>query len=221
MSHKKRFTRHIPLILGIIFVSGVAGGVVMAIQQMLETPPQSKKFVQQISLVQPPPPPPPPPEVKQPEPEVEEVKVDEPEPMEDDMPESLDDLPPPGDQLGLDAEGGAGSDGFGLLGKKGGRGLLEGTEGQREFEWYTSTLQNDILDYLSERLEVRKDNYSIKVKLNIGPKGNIEDIRLMESTGDRETDKKIIVAFSEMKQVSEKPPQNMPQPVKLQINSRL
>jgi hypothetical protein len=49
----------------------------------------------------------------------------------------------------------------------------------------------------------------------------IKDIRLLESTGNRETDKKIIVAFSEMKKVSEKPPRNMPQPVKLQINSRL
>lgn len=219
MGKHKRFTRFIPALLGLTFVAGVAGGMVLGIQKLLETPPQSKKFVQQISVIKPPPPPP---KIeKPPEPEVEEVKVNEPEPEQDAMPEAVDDLPPMGDQLALDADGGAGSDAFNLLAKKGGRGLLEGTEQDREFEWYTNTLQNDILDYLSERLEVRKDDYSITVQLWINKDGSIKDLKLLESTGSEETDKKIIVAFNEMNQVSEKPPQNMPQPIKLKINSRL
>ena len=85
---------------------------------------QQKKRVQQITVVAPPPPPPPPPP-----PEIEEPEVQE-EQLEEDVPEepAPDDGPDEsaGEDLGVDAEGEAGSDGFGLKAKKGGRGLLGG-----------------------------------------------------------------------------------------------
>ncbi|WP_052700215.1 hypothetical protein [Methylocucumis oryzae] len=79
--------------------------------------------------------PPPPPKVeKPPEPEVKnEVEQPEPEP-EEPLPDVADE-PPPGD-LGLDAEGTAGSDGFGLAARKGGRGLLGGGGGGDPYAWY-------------------------------------------------------------------------------------
>jgi protein TonB len=214
----KRWLRFIPAIFGVLAVGGVASGMMLVIQKFMDKPPQSKKFVQQISLIKPPPPP----KIeKPPEPEVEEVKLEEPEEVAEDMPESMDDLPPMGDQLGLDADGVAGLDAFGLLGKKGGRGLLEGTEGDREFNWYTTRIQDDIYNWLSDRDDIRKHRYSIIVKLWINKDGTIRDFKLVESSGDKKIDSQLSVAFSEMGHISERPPTNMPQPIKLQINSRL
>ena len=115
----------------------------------------------------------------------------------------------------------AGLDGFGLLGKKGGRGLLEGTEGGREFDWYTGRMQDDIYNWLSDKDEIRRQRYSIIVKLWINNDGSIKDLKLVESSGDKKIDKQLSLALAQMGQFSERPPSNLPQPVKLKINSRL
>ena len=60
---------------------------------------------------------------------------------------------PPGDELGLDAEGGAGSDGFGLRAKKGGRGLIGGGDRNR---WYEGQVQRDL--FLSEEQLAQSDS---------------------------------------------------------------
>jgi protein TonB len=215
----KRLLRYIPAIVGVLAVGGVASGMVLVIQHLLDKPPQTKKFVQQISLIKPPPPPP---KIeKPPEPEVEEVKIEEPEQPDQEMPETADDLPPAGDLLGLDADGVAGLDAFGLLGKKGGRGLLQGTEGDREFTWYANRIQDDIYNWLSEKDEIRKQRYSIVVDLWINQDGSIRDFELVESSGNKKIDKQLAMAFSQMGQFSERPPTNIPQPIKVKINSRL
>ena len=214
-----KFLRYIPAMVGILAVAGVASGMVLVIQSFMDQPPQTKKFVQQISIITPPPPPP---KIeKPPEQKVEEVKIKEPDKVEQEAPEPVDDLPPMGDQLGLDADGGAGLDGFGLIGKKGGRGLLEGTEGNREFDWYTGRMQDDIYNWLSDKDEIRKERYSVIVKLWINADGSIKNVKLVESSGDKNIDKQLSVALAQMGQFSERPPGNLPQPVKLKITSRL
>lgn len=213
------FLRFIPLLVGIVTVGGVAAGMVLVIKSFMDQPPQTKKFVQQISIITPPPPPP---QIeKPPEPKVEEVKIKEPEKVEEQAPEPVDDLPPMGDQLGLDADGAAGLDAFGLIGKKGGRGLLEGTEGDREFDWYTGRMQDDIYSWLSEKDKLRKERYSVIVSLWINKEGKISDLKLVESSGDKKIDKQLSLALAEMGKFSERPPGNLPQPVKLKITSRL
>src|SRR5689334_3282657 len=82
--------------------------------------PATKKVVQEIRVIRPPPPPPETPPPPPPPPE-EKVDLKEPEPEPDPTPTNE---PPPGEQLGLDADGSAGSDGFGLAARKGGRDLL-------------------------------------------------------------------------------------------------
>ena len=217
MNAKKKLLRLLPFLIGMTIVSGVAGGMVLAIKSMLEKPPQTKKFVQKISLIKPPPPPPPKIE-KPPEPKVEKVKLDKPKPEKEEMPkDALKDLPPPGDQLGLDADGGAGSDGFGLLGRKGGRGLLEGLNSTKEFEWYTSPIASDIQNYLADHPEVKKGKYTIDVKLWLNNNGTIKSIRLADSTGDKKIDKNLQIALAEMTFSYDAPPENMPQPIRLRI----
>lgn len=214
---KKRFLRYVPFLLGLAIVSGVAGGMVLVIKSMLDKPPQTKKFVQQISLIKPPPPPQPPKIEKPPEQKVEEVKVDEPKPDPQEMPDKVDDLPPMGDQLGLDADGSAGSDLFNMIARKGGRGLLEGINSTKEFEWYTNPIATDIQNYLADHPEVKKGRYTIVVKLWLNSNGTIKRIKLADSTGDKVVDKNLRTALADMTFSYDTPPNNMPQPIKLRI----
>ena len=222
MSEKKRWARHLPAMLGVALVVLVVGGVIYMMMHFLQNTAKPKKAVQEITLLQPPPPPPPPPpEVQPPEPEIqEEVKIDEQEPLPDELPETPTDEAPPGEQLGLDAEGGAGSDGFGLLGNKGGRSLLGGGGGGK-FAWYAGILQQDLGSKLNELEQMRKAKYSIRVKLWIDGGGKIERFELMGSTGNRQVDETLKVALADLGQVREAPPQDMPQPIRVRISSRL
>jgi len=219
MSGQQSYKRYLPMFVGTLVVVAVTLVVVNSILDMLaEKPVTLKKTVQQIALIKPPPPPP---KVeKPPEPEIEEtVEVPEPEVAED-VPEPVaGDDPPAGDLLGLDADGSGGVDGFGLLAKKGGRSLI-GASGNK-YSWYTSTLQRDIFDALSERDDVRVDSYSIVIKLWINDNGSIKRFELVESTADAALEKKIQMAFADMGKLSELPPADIPQPIKLRITSRL
>ena len=222
---KKPITRYVPMIAGVTFITAVAIAVIVGIQTLLDKPASTKKFVQQVSLIKPPPPPP---KIeKPPEPEIEEeVKIDEPEPAPDDMSDALDDLPPMGDQLGLDGDGVAGSDGFGLIGKKGGRSLLGGNGGS-EFSWYTSRLGSyieKVLYDLSEKEEIfktiRKADYKVKVKIWIDQDLSIRG-KLIESTGDAQRDRAIRLALGKLGKYNEPVPGDMAQPVRIAIVSRL
>ncbi len=173
---------------------------------------KSKKTVQQISLIKPPPPPPPPKvEEKPPEPEIkEEVKIDEP------PPENNDDEPPPGQDLGVDADGGAGGDGFGLIGRKGGRDLMSS-----RFGWYGNLVQSDIYDALMRDEDTRKSSYSVVVKLWLGTGGEVQRVELEGSSGDVRIDESIKRAVSGLSRVAEAPPADLPQPIKLRIATRI
>jgi protein TonB len=175
-----------------------------------ESPPP-KKLVQEIRIVRPPPPeelPPPPP----PPPE----NVDVPEPEQQPDPVASND-PPPGD-LGLDADGTAGGDAFGLVGRKGGRDLLG--SGGSAFAWYAGLLKGEILDQLQEVKAARSGAYSVVIKIWVRSDGSVERVRLAQSTGDRERDSAIESALARIARISQGPPVDMPQPVSLKIVSR-
>jgi protein TonB len=174
----------------------------------------TKKLLQQVQIIRPPPPaetPPPPP------PEPEEVDVPEPEEPE---PELADDQPAAGDQLGIDAEGVAGADGFGLLGRKGGRDLL-GAGSSDQYNWYGQILKSDLIDKLAEMRDIRRDRYSVTVRLWLAPDGRIQRFKVANSTGDAQLDRDLLAALESLGRVSELPPAGLPQPVRLRIVSRI
>jgi protein TonB len=176
-----------------------------------EAPPP-KKLVQEIKIIRPPPPeelPPPPP----PPPE-EKVDVNDPPPEPD--PVASND-PPPGD-LGLDADGSAGGDSFGLVGRKGGRDLL-GTNGSA-YSWYANLLKGAILEKLQNLKAARSGAYSVSVKAWTRPDGTIERIRLAQSTGDRDRDQAIEAELATIGRLSQAPPEGLPQPMSLRLVSR-
>jgi periplasmic protein TonB len=207
--------RFLPMAIMAVVVLLAGGGLFWLVRSFLDSAPATpKKVVQEIRVIRPPPPPPdvePPP----PPPPEEEVDVPEPEPEPEPTPSNE---PPPGEQLGLDADGTAGSDGFGLAARKGGRDLL--ASGGSAYSWYAGLLKNEILGQLQDEKKIRSGSYSVLVRVWVKPDGTIERIRLAQSSGNRERDEAIEQALTRIGRVSQAPPADMPQPISLRIVSR-
>jgi periplasmic protein TonB len=144
------------------------------------------------------------------------VDVNEPEPQPDPTPS---DEPPPGEQLGLDAEGTAGGDGFGLVARKGGRDLLAG--GGSAFAWYGGLVKNEILEELQEEERARRGgSYSVSVRVWLRADGSVEQVRLAQSTGDADRDRAIEQRLARIARISQSPPANMPMPISFRVALR-
>lgn len=196
----------------------VFGAVVVWLIHGLVTskPEQTKKVAQEIRVIRPPPPPPDtPPPPPPPEPK-ETVAVPDPQTPPPDTAQS--DQPPPGDQLGVDADGTGGGDGFGLVGRKGGRDLL--ASGGSAFGWYAGQVKNQLLDELSKEQKIRSGSYSVVVKVWVKADGSIEKVAVATSSGDRERDRLIESVLARVTRIAQAPPANMPQPISLRIVSR-
>ena len=197
------------LLVAIIYVFKIIGSFVS------QPPVKHEKKIMPIELFKPPPPPPPPPKVdKIPEPEVENIEEPEPEP------EPLPDVPDqqPAADTGLDAEGTAGSDAFGMVGRKGGRGLLGGGDPNA---WYAGSIKDSLVEILSEHDELRKKSFSAHIKIWMNPDGSVLRYEMSRSSNDDGIDKLLHKLVSQFKKAKEAPPPGMKQPIKLKISSRL
>jgi protein TonB len=210
---KQRIYRRVPLAAGAVVVAVIVGLLIWFVVGMMQKKPDGPKrqIAQVVKIVRPPPPPeqPPPPP---PPPE----KVNEPLPQ--DTPEPTPQEDAPAEQLGVDAEGTAGGDGFGLAARKGGRDLLGTSAGA--FAWYTGMLKDTILEKLSEDEHVRHGSYAAVVRVWLASDGRVERVKLAQTTGDRDRDAAIELALTKLSRVREAPPLEMPQPITLKIVSR-
>jgi TonB family protein len=210
---KSRKIRFLPLILGTVVVTTLGVGAIALMRSFLQsTPGQPKQVVQQIQLIRPPPPPPdlPPP----PPPPEEKVELPDPQQKPDPTPSNE---PPPGERLGLDAEGSAGGDEFGLAARKGGRDLL--ASGGSAYAWYAGLLKGQILDQLNSEQHARMGNYSVVVRVWVRSDGTIDRVRIAQSSGNRERDQAIESALSRITRLPQAPPADMPEPISLRIVS--
>lgn len=176
-----------------------------------DQPVEQKKIIQQVSIIAPPPPPPPPPK-QEPEPEIEE------EPMEELMDESMPDEPMDNSlasDLGIDAEGAAGSDGFGLAARKGGRGLLGGGSP------YAADVQTQITDLLTADDKLKYKEYSVVLKVWVDQFGKLEKYQVQQQSGNPEVEDLLRDAIASISGFGASPPLEMPQPIKLRIRSQL
>jgi TonB family protein len=224
MNKKRRLIQYLPAAIGVLLVVLIGVGIYL-VRDIFEKPPQSKKQIQQISVVQPPPPPPPPQE-KPPEPEIKEEKIEEPEPEPEKEPEPAPEQAeePPSEQLGVDAEGGAGSDAFGLAARKGGRALLGGTAGSTIL-WYggqvRQLLESELQGLLAETA-ANKTSYAVVLEVWIGPDGRLSRAELAGGSGRPDVDQAIRAALPKLRLALQKPPpDNMPQPVRIRLTSRI
>jgi protein TonB len=171
-----------------------------------------KKQIQQITVLTPPPPPPPPPPPKMQEPEIEEQQPIE-EQIEDALPDQGEDAPA-GEELGVDADGSAGSDGFGLRAKKGGRGLLGGGG-------YYANVKQELNEYLLKHPQLKYMEYVAVITLWIGDKGTFDRYEIKMQSGDAEAEVLLNKAIAEMRRVSKPRPFEVGNRVSLRLTSSI
>jgi len=211
----KRPKSRLPTILVLCLVVSVLGvGAVAFVRGMITgAVPQTKKVVQEIHVIRPPPPPPDEPPPPPPPPE-EKVDINEPKNEPDPTPSNE---PPPSEQLGLDADGSAGGDAFGLAAHKGGRDLL--TTGGNAYSWYAGVLKNEIVEQLLNQKKAHGSGYSVVLRVWVHPDGTIDRVRVTQSSGNPERDRAIESALARYRS-SQAPPADMPQPIVYRIVSR-
>lgn len=222
MQKYQRWLRHLPLLIGSVLTVLIAVAVFI-LKDTFQKPAQPKKQMQQITMIQPPPPPPPPPEQKPPEPEPEPEKIPEPEPQPEPEPTPEAAAEPAGEELGVDAEGGAGGDAFGLMGKKGGRSLLGGAGGSAIL-WYGGQVKRSLEDELQRLLPdtILKLTYNLQLTVWIDESGRISRAELASASGKPEVDQAVRTALSQLQvQLPKSPPDSMPQPLKVRVTSKI
>lgn len=220
--NRKRLMRLAPRVIAIAAVMLVGGLMILVVKNFLANDkPEKMRVVHEISLIKPPPPPKI--EEKPPEPvKKEEVKLPEPKPDEPPPEKAAQDEPPPGQNLGLDAAGQAGGDAFGLVGNNGGRGLIGGGgDEQRRFSWYAGVVQQHLYDSLERNKRLRESSYKVIVNVWVGNGGAIQRVEIGKSSGSNDLDSMIKAVLTQVNSISESPPENMPQPMKLRIVSRM
>lgn len=214
MNGRAQKYRWLPLLALGLVVLLAGGGLFWLIKSFIDsTPVAPKKVVQEIHVIRPPPPPetPPPP----PPPPEEKVDVNEPEPEPEPTPSND---PPPSEQLGLDTEGTGAGDSFGLVGNKGGRDLLASSGSA--FTWYGGLIKSEILNRLEDDKRLRAASYSVLVRVWVKSDGTVEQVRVGQSSGDKDRDRMIEEALRSLHRLSQAPPADMPQPISLRIVSR-
>lgn len=206
-------------VLAVLFL----GALVWLIVHFVNSPKGPRKpTVQQVAILRQPPPPPPKPPEKQPEPPKikEEVKIDQPRPVP--TPDKPADPAPADKPLGLDADGSAGADGFGLAANKGGRDITtigSNSGGGGTGRYYTGLLQRNFFEALARNRKAPLDEFSVVVRVWIGDDGRVQRARIVDSSGNAELDRLIESTLADMLPLREVPPNNLRQ-VQLRLNRR-
>ncbi len=232
---KKQSSKGVWIITGAVLTI-LLGGCVFLISLLSEDlGPRRKTQTATVNLIKPPPPPVPKEKPPEPEPEARkkalkqeiiDTEIDKARP-DDAKPDEK----PPGKQLGLDAEGAAGSDSFGLVGNKGGAGLIGGGGGGggnplfRKFGWYTSIIQDELARKVRKRLEesgsMPKDKGKLEtsVHISLNAEGKIVEYKVLSPTGDRNLDK-VVEEILKLTTISRPPPQGMPKEMTIRIAAK-
>lgn len=171
--------------------------------------------VQMVQIIRPPPPPPEqPPPPPPPEKTEEALPKDQPDPQPDNT-------PAPADQpLGLDAEGSAGGDAFGLAARRGGSDLVGGN-GNSPFGWYEKRIADTIRERLSGIACAKAAKGSLSLHLVIDAEGKFRDVQLATTTGNRQVDQCIDSALVAMPPMGDPPPPGMPAQINIKVVSRI
>jgi outer membrane biosynthesis protein TonB len=199
----------------------VLGGLGYMLKGLFSGGSTGKKAVTTIKLLPdtPPPPPPPPkePPKEQPKEQPKEIKeVPQPKPEET----------PPAEVLKMEGAAGDGPSPFaagavsneykgGDVGTK-----IGGGPSKYQFAWYTDLIKNKIEGAMAKDKVLANGAYKVVVKIWVASNGRIERYELVGSSGDPERDVLLKKALDSMPPLSDPPPSDMPQPVKLRVTAR-
>jgi hypothetical protein len=225
----------VPGIIGLVFL----GLIAFAVKVFLSDSGSSKKAMYQITLIKPPPEekvkPPEPEKLKEAPKESIPTEAEIPQPQAQNQDQPPDNTPPGGSDLGVEGEGGAGSDGFGLKGGiKGGRSVTIGGKGGpgggmgrlamlTKYGWYTNKIQDEIKKQYKKRMEkdggVPKGKFEITLKILLDPQGVVKKYRIVTSSGNDKLDAALKATLPGLK-ISQVPPDGMPSLITLRIISQ-
>lgn len=197
------------------------------------------KKIQVVKLIKPPPPEvkekPPEPEVPKEAPKQMETPVEAPAQQDQPQDNAPDNSPPPGENLSVDGEGGAGDNAFGLGAKKGGRAItLGGGPGGgggglsrlsmlSKYGGYSQKMQADIEKRVKKALEEGggrpKGKQQTVVRLTLASDGTVVRYAIVTSSGIDRLDAAFRTALNGLK-LSEPPPEGMPPSMTLRITTQ-
>jgi len=221
----------VPGIIGLVFLAAVG----FIVRVMLSPDGPRKKEPVAVTLLKPPPPPP---EVKEkpPEPQVQkdtpkEIVTPAEAQQPDDSPDQSQDNAPQGEDLGVEGEGGAGDNAFGLRAKKGGRDVTLGGGGggagrfslMAKYGWYNQKISDEIRRQVRKRLEsdggMPKGKYQLLVKVTLDAGGTIVEYTITTHSGNQRVDKAVQESLVGMR-MSEPPPEGMPRRMTIKVSSQ-
>ena len=199
-------------LVGVVLIVGFAL-FVQAMMSSKSTKPDRK--VQFVQIIRPPPPPPPPDQPPPPPPEKaeEQLQKDEPQPQPDEQPAQA-------PSLGVDAEGSAGGDAFGLAARHGGSDLIGGT-GTAPFAWYTNRVRDAIQERLSSAPCTKSAKGSLSLRVMLEADGRVRQIKLSTTTGDKKVDDCIETALASITRMSDPVPPGMPEQINVKVVARI
>jgi protein TonB len=216
MVAKSRVRRQLPRLAGAVAAILLILGFVWFVRAMMNgKSSKTNRQVQVVQVIRPPPPPPP----DQPPPPPPE-KTDEPLPKDEPEPSPEPEQAPMDQPLGIDAEGAAGGDAFGLAARKGGSDLVGGT-GSAPFAWYTSKITDAIRDRLSSVECAKSAKGSLSLHLILEADGRFKEVQLATTTGNRKVDQCIDTALTTLPKMSDPLPPGMPAQVNIKVVARI
>ncbi len=217
MTDKRTLRRNVSRLVGAVGAVLLLLSFVWFVRTMMSANTgKPQRQVEVVQLIRPPPPPPPPPDQPPPPPP---VKTDEPLPKDEPEP-APDNTPAPADQpLGLDAEGSAGGDAFGLAARHGGSDLVGGT-GRAPFGSYTGRVVDAIRERLAGTACAKAARGSLSVHVLTEADGKIKQVQLATTTGSPKVDQCIDNALTSMPAMSDPLPAGMPEQINVKIVAR-
>jgi protein TonB len=210
-----RKSRYVPMILVCGTLGGAGFGAYALVRHIVSNAPSPpKQVVQEIHLIRPPPPPPdqPPPP---PPPEEQKLNIPDPQQLPDPTPSNQ---PPPAANLGLDAEGGAGGDAFGLVGNKGGRDIT--ATGGSAFAWYAGLLKDQVQNLLNTDKQVRNGPFRVLLRAWVSQDGTVQKMEIMRGSGNADRDRAIQADLLQIKHMSQARPAGMPDVISLEVRAQ-
>lgn len=232
MSDKREDKPPLPWVLIAVIFALVGVGAYFVKSVLTDDGPQEKRSVAAVTLVRPAPP------VMKKEP-VEPAKdiqkkeeINETNWVDNEPARADNDSTPAGDDLGVDAVGGAGGDSFGLVGKKGGRSIVAGgsaggAHGKvsllTRFAGYaqivTTEIKKKVIKRLDEEGGIPRGKLQCVVRVRVDSDGKVIDYRITGSSGNTRIDQAVNNALSSC-QISEPPPEDMPRTMDIKIISQ-
>lgn len=215
---KKQSNKQFFLIVGGVLVVLLIGVFFLVKFLMSNEGTNRQKKPQMVTLIAPPPPPPKV-EEKMPEPEKEE-KIETPEEKPLETPEQPKDAPPP-QNLGLDANAGLGSDGFGLEARRGGSSLIGGNGPGSPFAWYAGQISASLQKVANENLQRQggapKGQWGkISIEITMDMFGKIAKYNILKSSGNPIIDEALTKALQSAGSF-EPPPPGMPKVMRFAV----